>query len=332
MPRSPFATLRVEQLEDRVTPANLTFTGLRPNTPMSQWNWYDTSGSNGYVVPTQNDDLYFVGEQSPGDHTYLPVPMTAPEGSQMHMYMVMMGMPVNEAFQPNRNYTVPIDHLPTVRGIHLVDNYTQVDSDSGHVSVSSGQRLGTLDLHTGNLDQIGAYSHLYIGFYLGFLGGTLNSTSNTGSVVHLTGNITSPGQVATANLQPLLSSSLTIGSTISVEGLGYAGGGGALAQYGGFYNFTNGAGLFIDEFCFAQIAKPKPDPVTGTISGTIAVASDPIKGTFVVVSGGASILGDYSGGAVISVLSGGSLSINGKVDLSTIPDATEPPHVWRTLS
>ena len=66
---------------------------------MSQWNWYDTT-NNAYVVPNPNDDLYFVGNQSPGDHTYLPVPMTATPGSPEYMMMVMQGMPVNEPYQP----------------------------------------------------------------------------------------------------------------------------------------------------------------------------------------------------------------------------------------
>ncbi len=236
-----------------MTPANLTFTGLRDNF-MSQWNWYDTSETHDYVVPTQYDNLYFVGAQSPGDHTYLPVPMTATPGTPEYMYMVSMGMPVNEAFQPNRNVTIPIiqNILPEVRGVHLVSNYTQLDNLTGHVSVNDGQRLGTLDLRTGFFDQLGAYSDLYIGVYFGFTGGTLNSTTDIGDVVHLTGNISQAG-VAAGYFQPPAGGALTIGSTISIEGLGTTNNGSGLFQLGGNYLFDNEAGVVVNAFCTIQM-------------------------------------------------------------------------------
>ena len=116
------------------------------------------------------------------------------------------------------------------------------------------QSVGTLELELGNIAQLSAndgVNDLVITTYLGFFGGTLNSTANA-SVVHITG---SGGSGATANLQPLLSPTLTIGSTISLEGLGYAGGGAGMAIFAGNYFFTNDADDIVGVYCAQEIKK-----------------------------------------------------------------------------
>ena len=228
-----------------MNPSNLAFTGLSGNF-MSQWNWWNFQ-SSGYVAPTVNDDLYFVGDQASDDHTYLPVPMTATPGTMEYMMMVSAGAPVNQPLHPNYDAVIPIDNLPTLHGVHLVSHYT------GHASVSNGQRLGTLDLQTGNFDQLGAGENLYIGTALNVLGGTLNSTSNLGDVVHITGNIGTPG-VASANIAEQ-TGPVTIGSTISLEGLGTATTGSGMAIFLGDYTIKNGADFYIGQFCSAESGK-----------------------------------------------------------------------------
>ncbi len=72
------------------------------------------------------------------------------------------------------------------------------------------------------------------------------------SAVHITGQ---NGQATTANLQPLLSSSVTIGSTISVEGLGYLGGGADMAIFVGDYAVKNGADIVTGTYCTTTVGK-----------------------------------------------------------------------------
>ena len=240
--------LGCEQLEDRSVPAALAYTGLVQSNVMNQYNWWDYQ-SHYYATPTRWDDLVFVGPQSSDDPgNYLPAPITATPGSMEYQMMVAQGVPVNQPLAPNADVTIPIGSLPTVHGVRLLSHYT------GHVSVSDNQTIGWLDLQTGNHDQLGYNSDLTISTRLQFLGGTLNSTSNLG-VVHITGNGNTPGP-ASANLKPPDGGSLTLGSTLSVEGLGYEGGGAGMGIYVGNYLTINDPDIITGEYCSTTVGLP----------------------------------------------------------------------------
>ena len=102
---------------------------------------------------------------------------------------------------------------------------------------------------------------LWITTYLGFLGGTLNSTATLGTV-HITG---SEGFGATANLSPE-ANPITLGSTISLEGLGDGENGSGMAIYCGDYTIKNAADFITGEFCSTVVGNQplNPNPAVQT--------------------------------------------------------------------
>ena len=307
-PASRFSRLRLETLEDRTTPATLDYTGLVPSNIMNQYNWWEPQ-SHYYATPTEWDDLVFVGAQPSGDTTYLPPPITATPGSMEYQMMVMMGVPVNQPLHPNADVTIPLGSLPSVRGVQLISNYT------GHVSVDNGQTIGTLDLRTGNLDQIGYNSNLTISTQLQFLGGTLNSTSYTGGVVHITGNGYTPGP-AHANLLPPDGGALTLGSTLSVEGLPNGVGGAGMAIYVGDYIIKNGADINTNAYCAVEVGRglppnQPPPPLTVLHSATnfnvetVGAGAKEYSAFNVLAQGNCIFVGDFEGKAKVLISAGG---------------------------
>jgi len=232
----------------RDVPAALIWVGVDPTNFTNYQNWYDyTEGSGGlavpipgtvledddgdefFAVPTAEDDLYFVGPQdTPPDGIYLP---------EFLRY----------GANPNAHATIPTTLL-TLKSLHLVDNY------SGTVSTHDNQHLGTLDLQTGSIGQIGGaadgVNDLVITSYMGFLGGTLNNSGTLG-MVHITGN---NGVGASANIS-VQTNAITIGSTIQVEGLGTETSGAGMAIFGGDYSVERGVNFVSNQHCSVEVGK-----------------------------------------------------------------------------
>lgn len=214
-------------------PATGTFNwlGTQPGGYGNIANWISENGE--IRVPTDLDNLVFGA--SP----------TAPEQPPIG--------PPSPPPPPPPSIDCVIPQAFVFSGIHLLESYTAT------VTTQDNTVVGTLELRNGAIAQIGYDNDLYVTQHLAFFGGTLNSTSNLG-IVHITGTgqAGQPNLPATANLQPLTTPSLTLGSTLSLEGLGTATGGAGMAIYLGDYIIKNGADFVTWQFCSTEVGRAQP--------------------------------------------------------------------------
>jgi len=139
----------------------------------------------------------------------------------------------------NADCVLPLS-LMALKGLHLIESY------AGKVVTPDNLSVGTLELASGSIGQsyaMDGMNDLRITQLLSFTGGALNSSAPLGTV-HLTG---ANGVGATAELSPG-TGAITIGSTLSLEGLGYAGGGATMGMSAGQYTFTNEANVIVGTY------------------------------------------------------------------------------------
>jgi len=197
--------------------------------------------------------------------------------------------------------------------------------------------VGTLDLHTGSIAQRCAgdgMNDLWITTYLGFLGGALNSTATLGTV-HITG---SEGFAATANLAPQ-TTAITIGSTISLEGIGGEEGGSGMRISTGDYSIKNGADFLTGAFCSTevgwlnQIPLPPINPYeTSKVNFFITAVPNGSKAYSNFTTGEGeycNFIRDYTGSVKLRI--SGSMSIATGVTYPFSDTSCEPPNHTTTL-
>lgn len=187
-------------------------------------------------------------------------------------------------------FTVPADYT--------FDWFVTSSDFTGTVELQDNTTIGSLYMAGGNIAMVGSPgsgNDLNITVTLNFTGGTLNSSSTLGTV-HLTG---ANGFGATANLNPQ-SGAITIGSTISLEGLGTATTGAGMSIFLGNYTIKNGADFNVGDYCDMQVGFTPflPIPATSKVGfETVAVPNGgkPYTGFLIAKNGFCTFVHSFEG-------------------------------------